>query len=246
MCITFSPDGNRLLLGASNTVVLLDIATGKEIGRFKGHRGPVWSVAFFRDGQRALSGRTSDYTIRQWDLKTGKELMKLQADERVVSLSLSPDERFLVTNDRFPAAVVWDLQTGKRARVVEGQKRKVYGAVYAEKGTQIVTASWEPKGIYVWDAASGNLLRRFGDGEFIHGFAVSPDSRWLLVGGTNQIVFWDLPSGREIKRVVKLEGSAKVAFSVDGRYAVSAEQLGPLRLWEMPFVEKSGKKCSSR
>src|SRR5262249_41875355 len=55
----FSPDGKRILLGcADSTIRVWEIKTGKQIRTLKGHGGPVCSVAFFKDGKRALSGST--------------------------------------------------------------------------------------------------------------------------------------------------------------------------------------------
>ena len=235
-CMAFSPDGKRMLCGIGNTVLLLDIASGKEIRSFQGHRGPVRSVVYYRDGRRALSGSTSDYTIREWDLETGKELRTLQTNERPDSLSLSPDERFVVTPE-FTSVQIWDLRTGEKAQTLEEHPMRVHGAFFISGGEKVFSGSADDD-FRIWDASTGKLVKKFGTGKILlENLAVSTDWRWVLAGGTNEITFWDLVLGKEIKHVGNLEGEPKVAFSPDSHYAISAELLGSMRLWEMPSVE---------
>jgi hypothetical protein len=67
--VAFSPDGQRALavIKDTNTLVLLDVAAGKELQRFDGHTDSVLSVCFSPAGGRALSG-SKDGTLRLWGL----------------------------------------------------------------------------------------------------------------------------------------------------------------------------------
>jgi WD40 repeat protein len=47
--------------------VLIDTATGKELGRAKGHRGTAWGAAFSPDGKR-LATTADDGQVLVWDL----------------------------------------------------------------------------------------------------------------------------------------------------------------------------------
>ena len=76
-CIAiFSPDGKYILSSdpsEDNVITLWDIATGKEIKLFGGHRGGVNSLAFTLDARHFLSN-SYDGTTRLWDISTGKEI----------------------------------------------------------------------------------------------------------------------------------------------------------------------------
>src|SRR5262249_39269018 len=54
--IAFSPDGKTLASAGRGGLRLWDVATGKEIRRFEGHRAEVYCVAFSPDGKTLASG----------------------------------------------------------------------------------------------------------------------------------------------------------------------------------------------
>jgi WD40 repeat protein len=65
--VAFSPDGQTLASGSSDSLVRLsDVATGDELGTpLVGHTNSVERVAFSPDGRVLYSGGT-DGTVRQW------------------------------------------------------------------------------------------------------------------------------------------------------------------------------------
>ncbi len=68
--VVFSPD-NRLLASSDGMVVhVWEVATGKEVRSFSGHRGEVCALAFSGNGRRLASG-SWDKTVLVWDLTRG-------------------------------------------------------------------------------------------------------------------------------------------------------------------------------
>jgi WD40 repeat protein len=82
--LALSPDG-QLFAGADDAgaVWLGEAATGKEVRRWEGHRGPVTSLAFSPDG-KALLSTSEDATALLWDVggRTAKRPPVGSADER--------------------------------------------------------------------------------------------------------------------------------------------------------------------
>ena len=83
--IAFSPDGKTLVGADYDSLGIWELATGKERGRWDGHRAWVWSVAFSRDGRLVASG-SRDYTALVWDI-TG-----LAPDGKLSLRTVHPDE----------------------------------------------------------------------------------------------------------------------------------------------------------
>jgi WD40 repeat protein len=65
---TFSPDGTLVATQCfTNLVNVWDVASGRQLARFKGHTGNLTALAFSPAGARLLTGST-DGTLRIWDL----------------------------------------------------------------------------------------------------------------------------------------------------------------------------------
>jgi WD40 repeat protein len=62
-----SPDGKTLAAAAGRVVLLWELASGKERGRFAGHRNTISSLAFSPDGLLLASGAL-DHTALVWDV----------------------------------------------------------------------------------------------------------------------------------------------------------------------------------
>jgi RNA polymerase sigma factor (sigma-70 family) len=65
--LAFSSDGRLLASSDGSVLHVWEVATGKEIGTFRGHRGEIRSLAFSANGRR-LASSSLDSTVLLWDL----------------------------------------------------------------------------------------------------------------------------------------------------------------------------------
>lgn len=235
----FSPDGRYVLTGSwDSTLKLWDITTGKQIRIFKGHKERVMSVAFSPDGRYALS-KGFDGTLL-WDVETGKKLRALNKGLSVMysNVVFSPDGRYAVLAELMSIGL-WDVSTGKKIRELE---------TGFFEGGNLTKAAFSPDGRYVlsggylnlWDVSTGKKIRTFPTGG--RDVAFSPDGRYVLSSTT--LTLWDMATGNEIRTFIRHSDEVfsgevfsgevfSVAFSPDGKYALSGSKDGTVKLWDI-------------
>ena len=107
------PDGRLIALGTfEKGIVLLDLATGLEVGRFdQGLRNPT-AVAF-GPGDRTVAASFPAGTTQIWDVKTGDAVAGLDSDTySPMTFAFSPDGKLLATGDRTGTLRIWELAGG--------------------------------------------------------------------------------------------------------------------------------------
>ena len=94
--ISFSHDGKLLAAGASGTLVIWSVESGKEVRRLSGHTQAVHCVSFSPDG-KLLASAGEDQTIKIWSSETWQELRSLPHSGTMRHVSFSPDGKLLAS-----------------------------------------------------------------------------------------------------------------------------------------------------
>ncbi|MFO0881118.1 MAG: WD40 repeat domain-containing protein [Gemmataceae bacterium] len=249
--VAFSPDGRQLLSGSDDqSARLWDVQTGLEIARFPNHKGWVMKVAYAPGGSLAATAST-DRTIRLWDLATRTELRQLVGHKGpVLSLCFSADGKTLLSTGGEPGVLAWDVATGKVTRsYAEPPKAFEAAAInpcdvaYSWSGRSVLAV--RPSGLLAWDAGSG-ARRPVLPG--VTAFAVSPKGPFALTGHPaliNQgpvggVRLSHMDQGRTLADFGAPAGDAlALAFTADGKQALSATREGLVLTWDLTAALKS-------
>src|SRR5439155_24052846 len=248
--LTFSPD-NKTLAGAGwgNVICLWDIVTGKEIQRFTGHQGWIWSIAFSPDGKNLASG-SADQTIRLWEAATGKQLRQFgapgppqviiapqqggQQPNHVYCVAFSPDGKTLASAAHDKSIKLWSVADGKEVRRFDGHLEKVAGVAFSPNGRHLASASGD-KTVRLWDVNTGNEIRKLeGHEASVDSVAFSPDSKQLVSGSDDKTArIWETATGKELKQLKGHTDKVRfVCFSPDASMVASGSHDATVRLWD--------------
>ena len=249
-----SPDG-RTLAATNNavyfsdnfTILLWDVATGKQLHTLSGNGLRINDLAFSTDGRTLLSGST-DFTLRLFDVATGKQVKLIPTgDDKPGVVAISPDGKTLASgNNNSPGGEgdagdpmntleLWDATTGQIAHTLSSQKYWTSTVVFSPDGHTLASADWSYS-ITLWDVATGKALLAIpGQNEAFTSLAFSPDGRTLASGcDDNTIKLWDVTTGKLLATLAgHTDSLISVAFSPDGRSLASGSFDNTVKLWDV-------------
>ena len=166
-------------------------------------------------------------------------------DARTLSASVWGDNNNYETNE----ILCWEKATGTlRLRLQAGITRRGGGEVENHALTFIKApdvkqlAAAGPRGIRVWNAATGKEVRRFGGRDVVGQSAVfSPDGKYLVAGLDNGgIRFWNAATGTVLHDAVAHTMQVTcLAFADDGKTLVSGSLDGTAIAWDLDHLLKA-------
>jgi WD40 repeat protein len=200
-----------------------------------GHTDAVRSVAFSPDCRRVVSG-SSDYTVRLWDIASGRCEAALQGHtSSVYCVSWSGDGRRLVSASRDNTVRLWDIASGRCESTLQGHTAEVLSVSWSGDGRRVVSGSVDNT-VRLWDIARGRCEATLqGHTAAVLSVSWSCDGRRVVSGSADKTVrLWDVTSGR---CEAVLQGHSdevnSVSWSDDGRRVVSGSDDHTVRLWDI-------------
>jgi serine/threonine protein kinase len=161
--LTFSADGNRIFGKTSGvrqgTMCVFDLTTGKALAKMRGPFGNAGTggVTAPPDGRSLLFGGTGGVML--WDIERGVQLRRFPHTGTTWCLALCGPNRIVTSGGRqVPGAEawelcdvrVWDLETGKLERRLEGNERIVSSLAASADGRYVLSGN--PNGtVLLWE-----------------------------------------------------------------------------------------------
>jgi WD40 repeat protein len=237
--VAFTADGSAVAAGTSGNRVYF---WGRE--REQQLDGGLQAVALDREGQR-LAVNNEHKGIRLQDVSDSHQArvpLRFFGADAVRSLAFSPDSRLLAAGDFDNRIHLWDANSGREMRLLEGHRRVpisgrngVFCLAFSPDGARLASGAADGV-VRVWDVTSGKELAHCaGHGGRVRALAFAPDGKCLAsAGADNALRLWEPATGRAIGPVQD-ENGAVVGMSLapDGKTLALVQLPGRLRLWDV-------------
>ena len=212
------------------TLVSLDGKTQRPLM----HGGEVTSVAFTPDSKSvATSG--IDGLIQFWDVQSGKKLFRLNNEEKVYSLAISPAGTLAAAGLKGKTKI-WNIDTQEKLIDLR-QIGDISTLAFSQDGTWLATGSSEGT-VIVWKVddtklTQTGLVQLNGFPRFL---AFSPDNQWLAGGGSTIYAYvWDTDTMQEVARIPHGNPVTSVSFSPDGTQLFTVSRK-VVRIWDISAI----------
>ncbi|MCJ1336504.1 hypothetical protein MMC09_001780 [Bachmanniomyces sp. S44760] len=161
------------------------------------HDGSILCLQF--DAEIMVTG-SSDFTCIVWDLKVDYQPLHRLRHHKAGVLDVCFDHRYIISCSKDTTICVWDRKGGDFLQSLTGHRGPV-NAVQL-RGNLVVSASGD--GVAkLWNIASGLCIKEFPSKD--RGMACvefSPDSRTILAGGNDQVIYqFDANTGELIREL---------------------------------------------
>jgi WD40 repeat protein len=146
---------------------------------------------------------------------------------------LSKDGNLLFSASQDKTVRVWDIQSGKTVRTIEGATSPITAAALSSDGNTIVAGSWTE--IILSNCATGKRIRKLeGQLSNVRAVVFSPDGKTLATASGNTVKFWDARSGGLVHTLTGHSSQVNgLAFSGDGKILASASADKTIKLWDV-------------
>lgn len=161
------------------------------------HRGSILSLQYNDD---IMITGSSDCTCIVWDMKADYLPIRQLRHHTAGVLDVCFDDKFIVSCSKDTTVCIWDRHTGEFLRKLSGHRGPV-NAVQL-RGNLVVSASGD--GVAkLWNLTSGLCIKEFLSKD--RGMACvefSPDSRTILAGGNDQVIYqFDTNTGELVREL---------------------------------------------
>jgi WD40 repeat protein len=232
--IEYDGNGNN----ASYNRVILASVDGKKEFLLSHDQKPINAIAFTPDSNQVISSDDSGL-INIWNVDDGKKLSEIRASGVVLSLTVSPDGKYLVAGiEEGNHSIVWDLSKKIQVATLD-QIGKISSVQFSPDGKLLATGSSEAT-IYLWNVEDNGTFSR-AENEFdVNGelstMEFSPDSNLLTIGDSTGFAYlFDIKLGQEVSRLPHIDKVTSISFSPDGKQLATVSRKAVM-LWDVPTI----------
>ncbi|KAJ5159658.1 uncharacterized protein N7482_006662 [Penicillium canariense] len=232
--VAFSPDGQRLASGSSDSSIRLwNTSTWTLTQILQGHSDWVTSLAFSPDG-RLLASSCLDNKVNLWDIPSMAVQRTLDSvSETVCSVVFSPDG-LLVCGYEYGAIRFWNPATGALQQTLNGHTGQVDALVFALDDRIFASGSHDTT-VRLWDTSTIDARKQnFEHSNRVRLVTSSPGGGLLASVSGRTVGLWNTATGDLEKTLSGHPGRIEsVVFSPDTQVLASCCDRRSIWLWDI-------------
>ncbi|GLD95875.1 hypothetical protein PINS_up004553 [Pythium insidiosum] len=238
-CLTWTPEGRRLITG--NSVGEFTLWNGLAFNFetiLQAHDDAVRAMVWSHNSNWLV---TADHggVIKYWQPSMTNVQVVQGHREAVRSLSFSPTDFKFVSCSDDATVKIWDFESGREERVLTGHGWDVKCVAYHPSKSLLASGSKDNL-IKIWDPKTGNSLNTLhGHKNTVFKVSWNDNGNWLLTASRDQLIkIYDI---RTLKEFATLKGHTREVTSIKWhpwyeRLFVSGSYDGSLMYWEVGYV----------
>lgn len=258
--LAYSPDGRYLaiadhqhiqLYDGNDSRVFLGQLYGYEKKEKKGRGYSINWIQFINTHHliaAVVGDYGADYNIYLWDIRNKTLQHKMDHENEIFSLAVSPDGTKIISGSKNHAIRLWDVARGRVEAMLDA-KEPVHQVGFTPQGLIVANLGRSEKNKLIqWDpTGSGKPLKLMQEplDKNVQLFLVlSKDGRQLITAYGHTLTFWPIQTSdpESDKKVIpthedESNSITALAISPDGRRLALGNQSGEVQLWDVSSEE---------
>ncbi len=253
--VALTADGQFAACGRANQIFIYHLSSGQLMARLSdphlskdslyqnhkvAHRDTIHSLAFNPDGTLLASG---DYRqAKLWRRTSNVQKLSFSDPETNTwkTVAMSPDGEWLATGSAEGKVKLFDLTSGKEAKLLARTEKAISILKFSPDGTRLASGSVDKK-IRIWSPLDGQLLAEAETSDAVNALTWVAAGKQIATGGADKMIhIWKLPdSGKgEMTALKELKGHVGAISCLDtilpaGNEIISGSQDGSIRHWNV-------------
>ncbi len=150
--IEITPDNKKIISGSEDkTLRIWDINSGKQIGIANNYTEPITSMTIEYKNNTVITNGNNNFKLKIVDIKKIRTIKILSDyEEGLNAITLSPDQKFLVTGSVNHRIRIWDMHTWRSYPEVKGHVDEILALKFTSDGKRLISCG-NDNSARVWD-----------------------------------------------------------------------------------------------
>ncbi|MEK6249076.1 MAG: hypothetical protein N2C12_12910 [Planctomycetales bacterium] len=248
--VRFTVDSAQLVVatgvaGLRGEVHVWNVADGKHLRTFTGHRDTIYVAVPSPDGKTLATG-SYDRKIILWDFSNGEQKHVLSGHNGAIfDLAFSPDSHNLASASGDTTVKIWHVESGERLDTRSEPLKEQYSVAFSPDGRTFAAGGADNR-VRVWQFVSRDKLQinprlhaRYGHDGAITRLRYSADGRQLVTVALDQTIkVWHAPSMLQLETFPRQSDAIEaMAINSVNRQVVVGRMDGSISVYVLPAAD---------